>query len=94
MELFGLTFGVEKTCLIHQVTVLQLEKLYGKSSDAKSFIQEIIKGQLAELCGNMCLNDESWAQSKCIDYFGLNHFLSGQKGTPHPQAGQSPPGSC
>ncbi len=29
--------------------MLQLEKLYGKSKDAKDFIKELIKGTLVEL---------------------------------------------
>lgn len=31
---------------IPKVTLLQLEKMYGKSSDGKNFIQELIKGLL------------------------------------------------
>ena len=32
--------------LCSQVTLLQLEKTYGKGKDAKEFIQELIKGHL------------------------------------------------
>ena len=44
-----------KTCKIHwpplaQVTLFQLEKIYGKSSDAKAFIKELCRGSLAKSC--------------------------------------------
>ena len=53
-----------KTCIIHrpplaQVTLFQLEKIYGKSSDAKAFIKELCRGSLAK---------SSVAKSKHIIY--------------------------
>ena len=35
--------------LFLEVTLLQLEKLYGRSKEAQSFIQDLIKGSLAQL---------------------------------------------
>lgn len=34
-------------CTVLQVTMLQLEKTYGRNKDAKNFIQELVKGVLS-----------------------------------------------
>ena len=69
-----------------QVSLFQLEKMFGKGKDAKEFISELCKGHLAQF---ICEHSPC-----CIFMFPKNnpHTIetaagySGQVGTPHPQA--------
>ena len=75
-----------------EVTVFQLEKIYGKSTEAKAFIQELCKGFLAKTFLRWRYID-LWlfffihhdVDLRC-DALYLDHWSWGQVGTPHPQA--------
>lgn len=73
--------------LIPKVTLLQLEKMYGKSSDAKNFVQDLIRGIL-----DMNVFDVNpwlyWSQWEIQDY-KIYPSIQGQAGVPHPQAWQN-----
>ena len=79
--------------------MFQLEKIYGKSSDAKAFIRELCRGFLAKSCvskSNHIIYIRNYMLLMMLISYLTTTFASivlptkkhiqGQQGVPHPQA--------
>lgn len=73
--------------LAAKVTIFQLEKIYGKGSEARAFIDELIRGSWAELVGIELVPGLSFWKSQLNGSYITVFPILGQAGVPHPQAG-------
>ncbi|CAK8987453.1 unnamed protein product [Durusdinium trenchii] len=74
------------------VSIFQLEKIYGKSTEAKKFIAELCKGHL-DFIGMFSLEGINFSPCQSTLVQSRQSLCkSGQEGTPHPQAPESKKG--
>lgn len=75
-----------------KVSIFQLEKIYGKSTEAKKFIAELCKGHL-DFIGMFSLEGINFSPCQSTLVQSRQSLCkSGQEGTPHPQAPESKKG--